>query len=138
MFDSAEGVTFPMPPPRAPRMTMRVISSNNSGPQVRARVEQRKRQGQRVVDSGIAVDDHFAGHVSILGVRKTAHKADSRIRRQRTGDRRQSVIESYLGRVAAGEDLSAEAMDEVVGLLLDGKVPENEIAVLLTGLKHKG
>lgn len=48
------------------------------------------------------------------------------------------MIESYLGRVAAGEDLPAEAMEKVVGLLLDGKVPEKEIAVLLTALKHKG
>src|SRR5207248_10653221 len=103
---------------------------------LQAGVEECQREGQRVVDSWIAVDNHFAGHESILGVRKTGHKADSRIRRQRTGDRRQSVIESYLGRVVAGEDLSAEAMEEIVGLLLDGKVPENEIAVLLTGLKH--
>ncbi len=48
------------------------------------------------------------------------------------------MIESYLGRVAAGESLSAEAMEEVFGLLLEGKVPEKEIAVLLTALRAKG
>jgi anthranilate phosphoribosyltransferase len=74
-------------------------------------------------------------------VRKTSHKA--RVESEFRGNRRleigeEIVIESYLGRVAAGEDLSAETMEEVVGLLLDGKVPENMIAVLLTALKHKG
>jgi anthranilate phosphoribosyltransferase len=48
------------------------------------------------------------------------------------------MIESYLGQVVAGENLSAVDMEEVVGLLLRGEVPEKEIALLLTALKHKG
>jgi anthranilate phosphoribosyltransferase len=48
------------------------------------------------------------------------------------------MIESYLGQIVAGQDLSAAAMEEVIGLLLAGEVSEKEIALLLTALKHKG
>jgi len=48
------------------------------------------------------------------------------------------VITSYLGLVAAGRDLSQEQMEQVIDQLLQGTVPENEIAVLLTALRAKG
>jgi anthranilate phosphoribosyltransferase len=48
------------------------------------------------------------------------------------------VIASFLGRVAAGHDLSQAEMEQVIDQLLQGAVPEGEIAVLLTALKHKG
>jgi anthranilate phosphoribosyltransferase len=48
------------------------------------------------------------------------------------------VITSYLGRVAAGEDLSLAEMTEVIDQVMGGGVPENEIAVLLTALRAKG
>jgi anthranilate phosphoribosyltransferase len=48
------------------------------------------------------------------------------------------VITAQLGRIAAGEDLSQEEMADVIGQLLIGGVPANEIAVLLTALRHKG
>jgi len=48
------------------------------------------------------------------------------------------MIESYLGQIVAGQNLSAAAVEEVVGLLLAGEVSEKEIALLLTALKHKG
>jgi anthranilate phosphoribosyltransferase len=48
------------------------------------------------------------------------------------------VITSYLGRLAGGIDLSQEEMEAVIDQLLQGVVPENEIAVLLTALRAKG
>ncbi len=48
------------------------------------------------------------------------------------------MITSYLGMLAAGQDLSQEAMEQVVDQILQGSVPENEIAVLLTALRAKG
>jgi anthranilate phosphoribosyltransferase len=48
------------------------------------------------------------------------------------------VITSYLGRLASGQDLSQAEMEEVIDQLLQGAVPENEIAVLLTALRAKG
>jgi anthranilate phosphoribosyltransferase len=48
------------------------------------------------------------------------------------------VITSFVGRVAAGEDLSLAEMTEVIDQLLRGTVPEGQIAVLLTALHHKG
>jgi len=53
-------------------------------------------------------------------------------------ERKSLVITSYLGRVAAGQDLSQEEMTQVIDQLLQGSVPEGEIAVLLTGLRAKG
>jgi anthranilate phosphoribosyltransferase len=48
------------------------------------------------------------------------------------------VITSQLGRLAAGQDLSQPEMEQVIDLLLQGMALENEIAVLLTALRHKG
>jgi anthranilate phosphoribosyltransferase len=48
------------------------------------------------------------------------------------------VITSYLGRIAAGHDLTQHEMEQVIDLLLQGVVPENEMAVLLTALRAKG
>jgi anthranilate phosphoribosyltransferase len=48
------------------------------------------------------------------------------------------VITAHLGRVAAGENLSFEEMTDVFDQLLQGSVPEGEIAVLLTALRAKG
>ncbi|HEX5105755.1 MAG TPA: anthranilate phosphoribosyltransferase [Pirellulaceae bacterium] len=48
------------------------------------------------------------------------------------------MITSALGRLAAGDNLSLEEMAEVIDQVMSGRVPENEIAVLLTALRHKG
>jgi anthranilate phosphoribosyltransferase len=40
--------------------------------------------------------------------------------------------------VSGGQDLSAEEMEQAIALLLKGETPENQIALLLTALKHKG
>lgn len=48
------------------------------------------------------------------------------------------MITSHLGRLAAGQDLAQSEMEEIIDLLLQGSVPENEMAVLLTALHHKG
>lgn len=48
------------------------------------------------------------------------------------------MITSYLGRLAAGLELTQTEMGEVIDQLLQGTVPENEIAVLLTALRAKG
>ena len=47
------------------------------------------------------------------------------------------MITSYLGRIAAGQDLSQQEMTEVIDQLLQGTVPEGEIAVLLTALRPR-
>lgn len=48
------------------------------------------------------------------------------------------MITSYLGRIAAGDDLSQAEMTEVIDQVMQGSVPEGEIAVLLTALRAKG
>src|SRR5688572_12909088 len=48
------------------------------------------------------------------------------------------MITSTLGRLAAGDNLSLDEMADVLGQVMDGGVPEGEIAVLLTALRHKG
>jgi hypothetical protein len=48
------------------------------------------------------------------------------------------VITSALGRLAAGDNLSLDEMTEVIDQVMQGSVPENAIAVLLTALRHKG
>jgi anthranilate phosphoribosyltransferase len=48
------------------------------------------------------------------------------------------VITTYLSRLAAGENLTQQEMEEVIDQLLLGTVPENETAVLLTALRSKG
>jgi anthranilate phosphoribosyltransferase len=50
----------------------------------------------------------------------------------------QTVITPFLGRMAAGYDLSQDEMTEVIDLVMSGQVPENEIAVLLTVVRAKG
>jgi anthranilate phosphoribosyltransferase len=52
--------------------------------------------------------------------------------------RSRCVITSYLGRLAAGQDLSLVEMTEVIDQVMQGAVPEGEIAVLLTALRAKG
>jgi anthranilate phosphoribosyltransferase len=48
------------------------------------------------------------------------------------------VITSFLGRLAAGQDLSQQEMEQVIDQLLQGAIPEHETAVLLTALRGKG
>jgi anthranilate phosphoribosyltransferase len=48
------------------------------------------------------------------------------------------MITSYLGRIAAGQDLAQAEMTAVIDEVMSGDVPENEIAVLLTALRAKG
>jgi anthranilate phosphoribosyltransferase len=48
------------------------------------------------------------------------------------------MITSALGRLAAGDNLSLDEMTGVIDQVMQGGVPEGEIAVLLTALKHKG
>ena len=47
------------------------------------------------------------------------------------------MLTSILGRLAAGNDLSADEMESVIDQLLQGAVPENAMALLLTSLHHK-
>jgi anthranilate phosphoribosyltransferase len=48
------------------------------------------------------------------------------------------MITSALGRLAAGDNLSLDEMADVIDQVMQGGVPEGEIAVLLTALRHKG
>jgi anthranilate phosphoribosyltransferase len=48
------------------------------------------------------------------------------------------MITAALGRLAAGDNLSLDEMADVIDQVMQGGVPEGEIAVLLTALKHKG
>jgi anthranilate phosphoribosyltransferase len=48
------------------------------------------------------------------------------------------MITSALGRLAAGDNLSLDEMTGVIDQVMQGGVPANEIAVLLTALRHKG
>ena len=48
------------------------------------------------------------------------------------------MITSFLGRVSAGESLTEEEMEQVIGRLLAGEVAPNQMALLLTALHHKG
>jgi anthranilate phosphoribosyltransferase len=48
------------------------------------------------------------------------------------------MITSALGRLAAGDNLSLDEMAAVIDQVMQGGVPQNEIAVLLTALRHKG
>lgn len=49
-----------------------------------------------------------------------------------------TMMTSLLGRLASGSDLSAAEMEAAIDQLLQGAVPENEIALLLTALHAKG
>ncbi len=48
------------------------------------------------------------------------------------------VIETLLGRIAAGEDLSLDDMATTLGHVMEGRCSPGEIALLLTGLHMKG
>jgi anthranilate phosphoribosyltransferase len=48
------------------------------------------------------------------------------------------VIEPFLGRLAAGEDLSMDEMSAAVEAIMEGRVSEGHIGLLLTGLRMKG
>lgn len=48
------------------------------------------------------------------------------------------MLESILGPLCAGEDVSREQIRTAIGLIMDGEVPEGEIATLLTALAQKG
>ncbi|MEX2172737.1 MAG: anthranilate phosphoribosyltransferase [Pirellulaceae bacterium] len=48
------------------------------------------------------------------------------------------MITSQLGRLAAGQDLTLAEMTDVIDLVMHGGVAENQIALLLTALHHKG
>lgn len=48
------------------------------------------------------------------------------------------MIESAIGSLAAGDDLSLEAMTETMSLIMQGKCAPNEIGLFLTGLALKG
>jgi anthranilate phosphoribosyltransferase len=47
-------------------------------------------------------------------------------------------FDTYLGRVAGGESLSMDEMTAVIDRIMRGACDENRIAMLLTGLYHKG
>ncbi len=49
-----------------------------------------------------------------------------------------AVIRSYLGRIAAGQDLAQSEMTELMDRVMAGEVSEKEIAVLLVALRAKG
>ena len=48
------------------------------------------------------------------------------------------MLNSYLGRLAAGEDLTLPEMTAVIDLVMQGQCAEGEIALLLTALRAKG
>jgi anthranilate phosphoribosyltransferase len=48
------------------------------------------------------------------------------------------VIESILGRLSAGEDLSMDEMSQTIDAVVDGRLSEGEVGVLLTALRVKG
>ena len=48
------------------------------------------------------------------------------------------MLKSILGRVSAGEDLSMQDMSSAIDLIMQGQVPEEQIGLLLIGLRAKG
>ena len=48
------------------------------------------------------------------------------------------MIESILGRLAAGEDLSMDEMSQTMDAVVEGRLNEGEVGVLLTALRAKG
>ncbi len=48
------------------------------------------------------------------------------------------MIEATIGRIASGEDLSFDEMSDAVEAIMTGKCQEQEIGLLLTGLRMKG
>ena len=43
-----------------------------------------------------------------------------------------------IGRVSAGSDLTMDEMSAAIGGIMDGNWPDEQIALLLTALHHKG
>ncbi|MBX7167635.1 MAG: anthranilate phosphoribosyltransferase [Pirellulales bacterium] len=48
------------------------------------------------------------------------------------------MLETIIGRIAGGEDLSAEEMGSTIELIMQGQCQEQEIGLFLTGLRMKG
>jgi len=48
------------------------------------------------------------------------------------------MLTTVLGKLAAGQNLSMPEMQEVIDEVMQGRVPESQIALLLTALAHKG
>jgi anthranilate phosphoribosyltransferase len=48
------------------------------------------------------------------------------------------VLDTILGRVSGGDDLSMDEMAETIGLMMDGGCADDQIALLLTALRSKG
>ena len=48
------------------------------------------------------------------------------------------MIESTLGRLAAGENLSLEEMSQTIDLVMHGRLSEGQMGLLLTALRAKG
>ncbi len=48
------------------------------------------------------------------------------------------MIESILGRLAAGEDLSMDEMSQTIDAVVEGRLSDGEVGVLLTALRAKG
>jgi anthranilate phosphoribosyltransferase len=73
---------------------------------------------------------------------KTVHNMEWRARPSAFVTRAESqeldMIKDILGRVSGGEDLSMELMADTIGSIMEGHWQEEEIALLLTGLRIKG
>ena len=48
------------------------------------------------------------------------------------------MLQSTIGRISSGEDLSMDEMSEAIGLIMQGDCSDTEIALLLTALRAKG
>src|SRR5436190_3262053 len=48
------------------------------------------------------------------------------------------MLNTALGKLAAGQNLSMAQMQEVIDQVMQGQVPESQVALLLTALAHKG
>ena len=57
--------------------------------------------------------------------------------RRTTHGKNETVIESILGRLAAGEDLSMDEMSQTIDLVVEGLCTEGQVGVLLTALRAK-
>ena len=49
-----------------------------------------------------------------------------------------ALLQSTIGRISGGEDLSMDEMSDAIGLIMQGKCADTEIALLLTALRAKG
>src|SRR5688572_13979557 len=48
------------------------------------------------------------------------------------------MLSTSLGKLAAGQSLAMAEMEAVIDEVMQGRLPEPQIALLLTALKHKG